>query len=218
MLTLKAKDSESSENEPIIETDIFQSDADPSDSPYSQEYFDLMDMIDNTGKQIEYYKMIYTAEIDGLAKRRHSLKTHFLYNVVFLICLIIFDSLFSNIMLSGGGVVMQTYEGWIAVGALILGTIYMICRVIRAYIIYQINVRAGFMTDYLQKYDIHTMIEEEAYCRKILQQMLGYETTLAHITKAVPKTTTEINAAMSEISAMNFDIKDFHYNAGRTIK
>ena len=48
--------------------------------------------------------------------------------------------------------------------------------------------------------------------------MLGYETTLAHITKAVPKTTTEINAAMSEISAMNFDIKDFHYNAGRTIK
>ena len=46
MLTLKAKDSESSENEPIIETDIFQSDADPSDSPYSQEYFDLMDMID----------------------------------------------------------------------------------------------------------------------------------------------------------------------------
>ena len=177
-----------------------------------------MDMIDNTGKQIEYYKMIYTAEIDGLAKRRHSLKTHFLYNVVFLICLIIFDSLFSNIMLSGGGVVMQTYEGWIAVGALILGTIYMICRVIRAYIIYQINVRAGFMTDYLQKHDIHTMIEEEAYCRKILQQMLGYETTLAHITKAVPKTTTEINAAMSEISAMNFDIKDFHYNAGRTIK
>ena len=112
MLTLKAKDSESSENEPIIETDIFQSDADPSDSPYSQEYFDLMDMIDNTGKQIEYYKMVYTAEIDGLAKRRHSLKTHFLYNVVFLICLIIFDSLFSNIMLSGGGVVMQTYEGW----------------------------------------------------------------------------------------------------------
>lgn len=177
MLTLKAKDSESSENEPIIETDIFQSDADPSDSPYSQEYFDLMDMIDNTGKQIEYYKMVYTAEIDGLAKRRHSLKTHFLYNVVFLIC-----------------------------------------RVIRAYIIYQINVRAGFMTDYLQKHDIHTMIEEEAYCRKILQQMLGYETTLAHITKAVPKTTTEINAAMSEISAMNFDIKDFHYNAGRTIK
>ena len=130
MLTLKAKDSESSENEPIIETDIFQSDADPSDSPYSQEYFDLMDMIDNTGKQIEYYKMVYTAEIDGLAKRRHSLKTHFLYNDVFLICLIIFDSLFSNIMLSGGGVVMQTYEGWIAVGALILGTIYMICRVI----------------------------------------------------------------------------------------
>lgn len=69
MLTLKAKDSESSENEPIIETDIFQSDADPSDSPYSQEYFDLMDMIDNTGKQIEYYKMVYTAEIDGLAKK-----------------------------------------------------------------------------------------------------------------------------------------------------
>ena len=218
MLTLKAKDSESSENEPIIETDIFQSDADPSEPPYSQEYFDLMDMIDNTDKQIEYYKMVYTAEIDGLPKRRHSLKTHFIYNVIFLILLLGYDYFHLTVIVMGGGMILRTITGLIALGVLILATIYMIGHTIRAYILYQINMLPDFMTDYLQKYNIHTMVEEEAYCRNVLRQMLAYETTLAHIKKAAPKTTTEINAAMSEISAMNFDIKDFHYNAGRTIK
>lgn len=104
MLNLKVNDQKPPKNKPTIETDLSEA-AEKSDPPYSQEYFDLMDMIDNTDKQIDYYKMVYTAEIDGLPKRRLSLKT-----------------------------------------------------------------------------------------------------------------TTEINAAMSEISAMNFDIKDFHYNAGRTIK
>lgn len=217
MLNLKANDQEPPKNKPTIEAD-FSETADKSDPPYSQEYFDLMDMIDNTDKQIEYYKMVYTAEIDGLPKRRHSLKTHFIYNVIFLILLLGYDYFHLTVIVMGGGMILRTITGLIALGVLILATIYMIGHSIRAYILYQINMLPDFMTDYLQKYNIHTMVEEEAYCRNVLRQMLAYETTLAHIKKAAPKTTTEINAAMSEISAMNFDIKDFHYNAGRTIK
>lgn len=217
MLNLKANDQEPPKNKPTIEAD-FSETADKSDPPYSQEYFDLMDMIDNTDKQIEYYKMVYTAEIDGLPKRRHSLKTHFIYNVIFLILLLGYDYFHLTVIVMGGGMILRTITGLIALGVLILATIYMIGHTIRAYILYQINMLPDFMTDYLQKYNIHTMVEEEAYCRNVLRQMLAYETTLAHIKKAAPKTTTEINAAMSAISAMNFDIKDFHYNAGRTIK
>lgn len=217
MLNLKANDQKPPKNKPTIETDFSEA-AEKSDPPYSQEYFDLMDMIDNTDKQIEYYKMVYTAEIDGLPKRRHSLKTHFIYNVIFLILLLGYDYFHLTVIVMGGGMILRTITGLIALGVLILATIYMIGHSIRAYILYQINMLPDFMTDYLQKYNIHTMVEEEAYCRNVLRQMLAYETTLAHIKKAAPKTTTEINAAMSEISAMNFDIKDFHYNAGRTIK
>lgn len=217
MLNLKANDQEPPKNKPTIEADLSET-ADKSDPPYSQEYFDLMDMVDNTDKQIEYYKMVYTAEIDGLPKRRHSLKTHFIYNVIFLILLLGYDYFHLTVIVMGGGMILRTITGLIALGVLILATIYMIGHTIRAYILYQINMLPDFMTDYLQKYNIHTMVEEEAYCRNVLRQMLAYETTLAHIKKAAPKTTTEINAAMSEISAMNFDIKDFHYNAGRTIK
>lgn len=217
MLNLKANDQKPPKNKPTIETDLSEA-ADKSDPPYSQEYFNLMDMIDNTDKQIEYYKMVYTAEIDGLPKRRHSLKTHFIYNVIFLILLLGYDYFHLTVIVMGGGMILRTITGLIALGVLILATIYMIGHTIRAYILYQINMLPDFMTDYLQKYNIHTMVEEEAYCRNVLRQMLAYETTLSHIKKAAPKTTTEINAAMSEISAMNFDIKDFHYNAGRTIK
>lgn len=217
MLNLKVNDQKPPKNKPTIETDLSEV-AEKSDPPYSQEYFDLMDMIDNTDKQIDYYKMVYTAEIDGLPKRRHSLKTHFIYNVIFLILLLGYDYFHLTVIVMGGGMILRTITGLIALGVLILATIYMIGHTIRAYILYQINMLPDFMTDYLQKYNIHTMVEEEAYCRNVLRQMLAYETTLAHIKKAAPKTTTEINAAMSEISAMNFDIKDFHYNAGRTIK
>ncbi len=217
MLNLKANDQKPSKNKPTIEAGLSEA-VEKSDPPYSQEYFDLMDMIDNTDKQIEYYKMVYTAEIDGLPKRRHSLKTHFIYNVIFLILLLGYDYFHLTVIVMGGGMILRTITGLIALGVLILATIYMIGHTIRAYILYQINMLPDFMTDYLQKYNIHTMVEEEAYCRNVLRQMLTYETTLAHIKKAAPKTTTEINAAMSEISAMNFDIKDFHYNAGRTIK
>lgn len=67
MLNLKVNDQKPPKNKPTIETDLSEA-AEKSDPPYSQEYFDLMDMIDNTDKQIEYYKMVYTAEIDGLPK------------------------------------------------------------------------------------------------------------------------------------------------------
>lgn len=217
MLNLKANDQEPSKNEPTTEAALSE-EAEKSDPPYSQEYFDLMDMIDNTDKQIEYYKMVYTAELDGLPKRRHSLKTHFIYNVIFLILLLGYDYFHLTVIVMGGGMILRTITGLIALGVLILATIHMIGHTIRAYILYQINVLPDFMTDYLKKYNIHTMVEEEAYCRNVLRQMLAYETTLAHIKKATPKTTTEINAAMNEISAMNFDIKDFHYNAGQTVK
>ena len=144
--------------------------------------------------------MVYTAEIDGLPKRRHSLKTHFIYNVIFLILLLGYDYFHLTVIVMGGGMILRTITGLIALGVLILATIYMIGHTIRAYILYQINMLPDFMTDYLQKYNIHTMVEEEAYCRNVLRQMLAYETTLAHIKKAAPKTTTEINAAMKEAS------------------
>lgn len=219
-MALNLKKTESDENKQTTASNHSESNSDPgkADPPYSQEYFDLMDMIDNTNKQIEYYKMIYTAEIDGLPKRRHSLKTHFIYNVIFLILLLGYDYFHLTVIVMGGGMIIRTITGLIALGVLIIATIYMIGHTIRACILYQINILPDFMTDYLQKYNIHTMVEEEAYCRDVLRQMLAYETTLAHIKKTAPKTAAEINAAMSEISAMNFDIKEFHYNAGRTIK
>lgn len=55
MLNLKVNDQKPPKNKPTIETDLSEA-AEKSDPPYSQEYFDLMDMIDNTDKQIDYYK------------------------------------------------------------------------------------------------------------------------------------------------------------------
>ena len=146
MLNLKANDQKPPKNKPTIETDLSEA-AEKSDPPYSQEYFDLMDMIDNTDKQIEYYKMVYTAEIDGLPKRRHSLKTHFIYNVIFLILLLGYDYFHLTVIVMGGGMILRTITGLIALGVLILATIYMIGHTIRAYILYQINMLPDFMTD-----------------------------------------------------------------------
>lgn len=191
--------------------------AQAEDITTSQGYFDLMNLMDATGKKIDYNKMVYTSEIDGLAKRRKSLKDNFVYNLVFLIVLFIFDIFYANLMFGQASVMLQAAETWIAIGALCVATLYMIYRVIRAYIIYKVNVISGFMEDYLIKHDIHTMVEEEEYCRKILRRMLDYEATVSRLSKTV-RTDSDIQAAMDEISRMNFDIKEFHYNAGRSNK
>lgn len=183
----------------------------------SHRYFDLMNLIDTTKKKIDYNKMVFTSEIDGVAKRRKSLKNHFTYNLVFLICLLVFDSQYAWLMGSGASIMLQAAETWIAIGALIVATIYMIARVIRAFLIYWINTMSGFMEDYLIKHDIHTMIEEEAYCRTVLRQILDYEKTINRISKKI-ETESDIQTAMDEISLMNFDIKEYHYNAGRSNK
>lgn len=182
------------------------------------EYGDLLDLLDTTKKQIDYNKNIYTSEIEGIEKRRKSLKTTFTYNLFFLILLFLFDLFFSKVMMSSGGIVMQAGETWIGIGGLFVANIYMIIRVIKALIIYGINISPEFMIQYVVKHDIHTMVEEKLYCEQVLRQMLEYEAIVSKIEKGIKAETIDPETAKDEISKMNFDIKEFRYTGGRSVR
>lgn len=183
------------------------------------EYGELLEMIDDARNKIDYNKNVYTAELNGIGKRRNSLKANVTYNIGFFIIWIII-SIIIRAMISFGMMVhpMQLVVALVAIVGIIVGYIYMIIRIIKAYILYQINMSANFMPGYVKRKGLHTMVEEEEYCGKVLSQMLEYESTITKMEKGVKEASIDPEPAMDEITRMNFNIPEFKYNAGQSVK
>lgn len=183
------------------------------------EYGELLEMIDDAKKKIEYNKNIYSAELNGIGKRRNSLKTNVTYNIAFLFIWILITFFIRGMIAFGMNVhPIQLVAALIAIVFMIIGNIYMIIRIIKAIILYRINMSANFMPGYVKRKGLHTMVEEEEYCGKVLSQMLEYESTITKMEKGVKEASIDPEPAMDEIIRMNFDIPEFKYNAGQSVK
>lgn len=183
------------------------------------EYGNLLAMIDDARNKIDYNKNIYTAELNGIGKRRNSLKTNVTYNIGFFVIWILISIIIRGMIAFGMNVhPIQLVAAIIAIVGIIAGYIYMVIRIIKAVILYRINVSADFMSGYVRRKGLHTMVEEEEYCGKVLKQMLEYESAITKMEKGVKEKSIDPEPAMDEITRMNFDIPDFKYNAGHSGK
>lgn len=183
------------------------------------EYGGLLTMIDGTKEKIDYYKNVYTAELNGIEKRRNSLKANVTYNIGFFVVWIIISMIIRG-MISFGVILhpIQLVVALVAIAGIIAGNIYMIIRIIKAVILYRINMSADFMPGYVRRKGFHTMVEEEEYCGKVLKQMLEYESAITKMEKGVKEASIDPEPAMDEITRMNFNIPEFKYNAGQSVK
>lgn len=179
-------------------------------------YGDLLFLMEDARKQIAYYKNTYTAEVAGIEKRRYSLKTTFTYNLGFLVLLVLLE-IFLIVSISDVNVILFVAMGIIIV-LLLIGFIYLLRKVIKAFIIYRINTVPGVMPAYIKKHNIHTMVEEQEYCGKVLKRLLEYEAVLARIEKDMKSADIDPESALDEVTRMDFDIPDFKYTGGRSIK
>lgn len=192
---------------------------DKYDRTDSREYGDLLTMIDDAKEKIAYNKNIYTAELNGIEKRRDSLKANVTYNIGFFVVWIIISFIIRT-MISFGMMMhpIQLVVALVAILGIIVGNIYMIIRIIKAVILYRINMSVDFMPGYVRRKGFHTMVEEEEYCGKVLKQMLEYESAITKMEKGVKEKSIDPEPAMDEIVCMKFDIPEFKYNAGQSVK
>ncbi len=181
-------------------------------------YGSLYIEIEQAKRNIEYYKNMYTAELDGIPKRISYMRSSMVINIVVLVLLILFKIMFSGVIKAGGGMLLRTFVGWLAIGVIYIGIIYMVIRCAKAVRIYLINVVPDKFNNYIQTHGIHNIVEEKQYCEGVLKHMLEYERIVNKIEKDIKSETVKVDMAHQAIDAMNFDIKDFKYNAGRLDK
>lgn len=176
-------------------------------------YDSLYMLIDETKRNIEKYRNIYIAELEGIPKRLKYMKSMIIFNVIVLVLIwIVLNLLYSVI---DTGLVFGTFGGRIAFVSLQAAKLYMIFRCIKSILIYLINSVPEKMNWYIEKYDVHNIVEERHYCETILSRMDEYEKLVNNIEEGMKHKTVNVKKAKDDLFSMDFCIKDFPYNAGK---
>lgn len=181
----------------------------------NDDYATLIEMVSQAKKKIEYTKNVYTSELQGIPKRRKGYLNTLIVNGFFLILIVLFIAFFKATMASGGGIMFQAAETWIAVGVVIIALGYMIIRTIKSAIVYLMNTKPEILSVYIKRKGLKTLCDEDNYCRSVLKYMIQCEKAVSDIEKAMAAKTVDVPASEDIITKFNFDIPDFKFNAGR---
>lgn len=177
----------------------------------NHDYGSILTLIDGKKSQIRHIKDIYDAELKSIPKRRLSLRNSVISNVFFYFVLVL---LFFYV--GSNGIPAFSIA---ALGFLIIAQVYMLFRIAKSVRLYAINVSTTMFTSFVSKNDLHTMNEEEEYCKSVLAKMNIYESDLAKFEKEIKENAdVNVQAVMDCCNNINLDIPEFRYNAGKSVK
>ncbi len=175
----------------------------------STEFGELLERIEQSKERVEYFTNVYQAELEGIPKRLKSQRFGMHMNMVIVLLIMCFEAFFVIYTIADDG--MAQFIGLFAMLFIFILFLLQLWRTIKSFIIYNMNASQNFMTMYVMTHDIHNMIEERQYCNRILMRMRDYNEDIALIDAKISAKEIDVDAALSSLDKMDFDIEPFRY-------
>lgn len=176
----------------------------PSDTNYGQ----VLSLIDEKKKRIEYNRNIFNAELTSVPRKRKNIVSNIIINIIIMVVLSALFFYMTSHSALGLGLFLRAFT--------YIFIVYMLIRIIRYIRLYIINTDCSFSRNYRIKHGVNTLVNEEEYCSTILSKLTVYEEKISDMEHHISQSEQyDSQTYIDELTRIPDDFEDFKYNAGK---